>query len=276
MDFALVDPNELTIDEQNERRSDIGADPDSNDSLRESIRELGVTEVIKARQDGNGELKVYAGQRRTLAAQAEQIDKVPVLIKDLDDEDALIESIVENTTQLKKEVSREDRAKAIQWLVEQQGGKKEVADATGLSPGTVRNWLEPYRDEWKNTIFHPEYEGEREVDPEQLSDELLRTIRKVTEGERAEEFAIRIIEEKIPTKAVKQAASRASNADEFDEKLDEMQEKVTKSRDHVQERVYLVGDDAEAVKKYAKTRGVTEREAIEHLTKEKLEEEGYY
>ena len=65
--------------------------------LANSIKEKGILQPIIVRQrDNNESYEVIAGERRWRAAQIAQLDNVPVIIKNLTDEDALEIAIIEN------------------------------------------------------------------------------------------------------------------------------------------------------------------------------------
>tara|TARA_E500000178_G_C17037869_1_gene764480 strand:+ start:5229 stop:6131 length:903 start_codon:yes stop_codon:yes gene_type:complete len=65
--------------------------------LANSIKEKGILQPIIVRQRENNEsYEVIAGERRWRAAQIAQLDNVPVIIKNLTDDDALEIAIIEN------------------------------------------------------------------------------------------------------------------------------------------------------------------------------------
>ena len=65
--------------------------------LANSIKEKGILQPIIVRQrDNNESYEVIAGERRWRAAQIAQLDNVPVIIKNLTDDDALEIAIIEN------------------------------------------------------------------------------------------------------------------------------------------------------------------------------------
>jgi ParB family chromosome partitioning protein len=65
--------------------------------LANSIKEKGILQPIIVRQrDNSDSYEVIAGERRWRAAQIAQLDNVPVIIKNLSDDDALEIAIIEN------------------------------------------------------------------------------------------------------------------------------------------------------------------------------------
>ena len=67
-------------------------------SLVDSVREHGVLQPILVRRVGEktDAYEIVAGERRWRAAQTAQLSRVPVIIKDLDDREALELALVEN------------------------------------------------------------------------------------------------------------------------------------------------------------------------------------
>jgi len=112
---------------------------------------------------------VVVGQRRTLAAQGAGLDEIPVVVMDFDDGDALEASITENVEAFNEDVSRKDRAFAIQRLKDMKGwNNRQVADSLGVHQRVVIDWLEYTRDEWAGTIVDPELDAEEIENEENL------------------------------------------------------------------------------------------------------------
>lgn len=66
------------------------------DSLIASIREHGILQPLLVRPSLEGEFELLAGERRYRAAQALKLEKVPVLIRNLADQDAIQVALLEN------------------------------------------------------------------------------------------------------------------------------------------------------------------------------------
>lgn len=66
------------------------------ESLVASIREHGILQPLLVRPLQSGDYELVAGERRYRAAQQLQLDQVPVVIRDLDDHDAVQVSLLEN------------------------------------------------------------------------------------------------------------------------------------------------------------------------------------
>lgn len=270
-ELIRVDPSLVEVDDVNERKDGVGPETDIGD-LEQSIAEKGIDTPPQARPvDGEEKYKVFAGQRRLLAAKTVGLPEIPLLVKDLDDMEALAASINENNEHLDKDVPRKNRAVAVEELVEEWDIDK-AADEFGVKPQTVRNWLEPTRDFWSETIFDPEVETS--LDTEYLADDLLAEIRRVTESsEVAEEIAERVIDKNVPPNIIRSAASIADNSDDFWSEIREQWNAEVRGRTRIRPRITLTGDNADMLKDWAKHRGLNEAEAVRQIVIERLEKE---
>jgi ParB family chromosome partitioning protein len=70
--------------------------PQAMDSLVASIREHGILQPLLVRPSLEGGYELLAGERRYRAAQTLKLEKVPVLIRDLADQDAIQVALLEN------------------------------------------------------------------------------------------------------------------------------------------------------------------------------------
>ena len=71
-------------------------DPARLNDLVSSIKEKGVVQPVLVRVVGEGEYELIAGERRLRAAREAGLSKIPVIIKDVKDEDILELSLIEN------------------------------------------------------------------------------------------------------------------------------------------------------------------------------------
>jgi ParB/RepB/Spo0J family partition protein len=270
-----LDPNNLKIDTVNERVSNVNPHSEDGESLQDSIEELGVIKPIIVREV-NGEYHVVAGQRRTLAAQAVGLDAIPARILDLDDTEARILSITENAEEFDKEVSDEDRAAAFKELLESGLSFSDIADRTGFSEPTVRKYVEPALDYWEDTVFEadPEADDEdTEFGPDDISLRVLQIIRNNTSNKnRRERIAKKVVRENVKNKYVKEAADRADTGDEFEKELERIITELNSDVTRIRERIHLSGPEAEQIEEIMKDRGVGDKEVLEMLIEERLEQ----
>ena len=91
-EIAFLDINQIKDNSQQPR---VNYASDKLEELKMSIKEKGVLQPILVREK-DGVFEVIAGERRLKAARLLHLDKVPAIIKDVSDQDALVISLVEN------------------------------------------------------------------------------------------------------------------------------------------------------------------------------------
>ena len=117
-------------------------DDEALESLVASVREKGVLEPLLVRRlEGDEEsFEIVAGERRWRAAQAAQLHRVPVVIKEIDDRDALEIALIENLH--REDLSPIEEAEAYDRLMSEFGHTQErLAASIGKSRSHVANLL---------------------------------------------------------------------------------------------------------------------------------------
>tara|TARA_R110002096_G_scaffold17764_11_gene61316 strand:+ start:1176 stop:2069 length:894 start_codon:yes stop_codon:yes gene_type:complete len=110
--------------------------------LADSIKAHGVIQplVVRARADHPGHFEIVAGERRWRAAQLAGLDEVPVLVRGLDDREALAVALVENLQ--REDLSPIEEAEAFRRLLEDFGLTQDtVAGLVGKSRPQISNTL---------------------------------------------------------------------------------------------------------------------------------------
>jgi ParB family chromosome partitioning protein len=108
--------------------------------LASSIEEQGIIQPILVRELGDSKFEIIAGERRWQAARIAGLKEVPVLIKDISDNDALALALIENIQRENLNVIEE--AHGIKRLIDEFGMTHEVAaDSIGKSRATITNLL---------------------------------------------------------------------------------------------------------------------------------------
>ncbi|MGB1686569.1 MAG: ParB/RepB/Spo0J family partition protein, partial [Pseudomonadales bacterium] len=108
--------------------------------LAESIQAQGLMQPIVLRTLGQDSYEIIAGERRWRAAQQAGMEKVPVIVRDVDDESALAMSLIENIQ--REDLNPLEEARALQRLIDDfQLTHQEVAEAVGKSRSAVSNAL---------------------------------------------------------------------------------------------------------------------------------------
>ena len=112
------------------------------ETLIASVKEKGVLEPILVRESPSigGEFEIIAGERRWRAAQAAQLHDVPVVVKKLDDQEALEIALVENLH--REDLSPLEEAEAYHRLMKDFGHTQDgLAKSIGKSRSHVANML---------------------------------------------------------------------------------------------------------------------------------------
>ena len=107
--------------------------------LKASIQEKGILQPILVREK-NGGYEIIAGERRLRAARALNFEEVPVIVKNVTDQEALVIALVENIQ--REELNAIEEAEAYKKLIEDFGYSHEsVAKSVGKDRSTITNLL---------------------------------------------------------------------------------------------------------------------------------------
>ena len=108
--------------------------------LADSIRQKGLVQPIVARPDGRGGYEIVAGERRWRAAQRASVHQVPVIVRELTDQEALEIAIVENVQ--RSDLNAIEEASGYNELMERFGYTQEqLSDVIGKSRSHLANTL---------------------------------------------------------------------------------------------------------------------------------------
>ena len=110
------------------------------EELATSIRAQGVIQPIVVRSVGNKKYEIIAGERRWRAAQLAGLDKVPAIVRNINDETASAMALIENVQ--REDLNAMEEATAYHRLTEEFGlTHQEVANVVGKSRTAVSNLL---------------------------------------------------------------------------------------------------------------------------------------
>ncbi len=130
-------PIEHLIPNQNQPRKNFSID--ELNSLASSIRETGIIQPILVRKI-NDFYEIVAGERRWRAAQIAKIHEVPVLIKELTNEEVVKISIIENIQRV--DLNPIEEANSYNQLIRDYGYTQEkVSSSLGKSRSYIANSL---------------------------------------------------------------------------------------------------------------------------------------
>ena len=110
------------------------------DGLAQSIQSRGIVQPILVRELTTGKFEIVAGERRWRAAQIAGLASVPVLVRDIPDEQALGIGLIENIQ--REDLNAIEEAAGIKRLIEEFTLTHEsAAHAVGRSRAAVTNLL---------------------------------------------------------------------------------------------------------------------------------------
>jgi len=154
--FLWIPPNKVKVGDFRVRTS---FDKEKLEDLKRSIKRRALLAPIVVKENGDGTYTLIAGERRLIAIKELGLKEVPVIVRKLADEDAvLIEMGIEN-------IQREDlsyyergrwvaKMKSLSWTV------TALAEETGIGHQRLYEWLSFYEDseKYKKTIknFEPD------------------------------------------------------------------------------------------------------------------------
>lgn len=131
LDIKKIEPN------RNQPRKQF--DEDAIDELADSIKKYGVIQPLIV-QKKNDYYEIIAGERRWRASKKAGLKKVPVVIRDYDEDETLKISLIENIQRENLNIIEE--ALAYKSLQEQYGLKHdEIAEAVSKSRANITNTL---------------------------------------------------------------------------------------------------------------------------------------
>ena len=140
----IIIQNKALIGDLNRNRFQprIHFDEQKLEELAQSIKKNGIIQPIAVRTDVNNDerYEIVAGERRWLAAQKAGLHEVPIVVLDLDDNEALEVAIVEN-------IQRDDLN-----IIEEAKGYKRLADEFGYDQEKIAKFMSKSRSHISNTL----------------------------------------------------------------------------------------------------------------------------
>jgi ParB family chromosome partitioning protein len=115
-------------------------DQEALNALAASIKAQGIMQPILVRPVGDGKHEIIAGERRWRAARIAGLNSVPVLVRNVPDQQALAVALIENIQ--REDLNALEEAAGIERLIREFSlTHQAVADAVGKSRTTVTNLL---------------------------------------------------------------------------------------------------------------------------------------
>lgn len=117
-----------------------GMEAEALEELAASIQSQGIIQPIVVRQIGIDKFEIIAGERRWRAARKAGLNKVPCLIKKVDDREAIAMALIENIQ--REDLNAIEEAQALERLQQEFSlTHQQVADVIGKSRTSVTNIL---------------------------------------------------------------------------------------------------------------------------------------
>lgn len=302
LEVKHVDPDKIAVDEQNERQDE----PLETEGLEQSVKKNGVVEppVCRIRDsDARVPYSVVQGQRRVAAAQAVQLDEIPILVGEFDDMEALIRSISENMASGRKEVTTQTRAAAI-WELWKLDAKRRgidldegtdeyypnaqrIARLLGVPTKTASRWIEPLKKEFVGTEMDPRVKlnnGEMtsvnsakiaDISPKKLS--LIRN-QLSGGGEEAVEIVRRVQEEDLSIEDVQRVAEESPSYEDAEQAIEAVvraNEAVKGAKGYLLDQMQFGSETSDGLRRAATETGQTRQEVVMNAVQYYLRNEGY-
>ena len=160
-------------------------DGEKLDELAQSIKENGVIQPIIVRQSPVIGYEILAGERRYRASLLAGLTSIPAVVKQLSDQEMMVQSIIENLQ--RENLNPIEEARAYESLVEKGFTHAEIADKMGKSRPYISNSIRLLS--WPEQILS-------EVENGKLSQAHARSLVGLNK-EQQDYFFQRIIEEDI-------------------------------------------------------------------------------
>ncbi len=197
------------------------------EELSNSIKSQGVMQPIVVRPIADKKYEIIAGERRWRASQMAELDKIPVIIKDVPDEAAIAMALIENIQ--REDLNPIEEAMALHRLQQEfELTQQEVADAVGKSRSTVTNLLRlmSLKEDVRRMLEHGDLEMGHARAILGLSQELQSAAAKSVVGKglsvRQTESLVRKLQEdssKKPTEKIESSADIRQLQDSLSEKI---------------------------------------------------------
>lgn len=114
--------------------------PEALEDLTASIKTQGIMQPIVALKKDKGEYEIIAGERRWRAAQKAGLKRVPIILKNVSDQNKLELAIIENIQ--RDDLNPIEEGEAYQLLAEKYNlTQKDIAEKVGKERATVANLM---------------------------------------------------------------------------------------------------------------------------------------
>jgi ParB family transcriptional regulator, chromosome partitioning protein len=192
---------ELPVDQihPNPRQPRRRFEPDAASGLASSIRMQGLLQPVVVRPRAAGGWELIAGERRWRAAKEAGLGTLPALVRNADDRDTLLLSLVENVA--REQLSPVEEARAYALLIDEFDlSLGDVAERVGKAKPTISNRVRLL--DLPDDVLWMVARGE-------LTERHARAVLAVPDREGQKRLAKRIVEQGLSARAAERAAQDA-------------------------------------------------------------------
>jgi ParB family chromosome partitioning protein len=192
---------ELPVDQihPNPRQPRRRFEPDAASGLASSIRTQGLLQPVVVRPRAAGGWELIAGERRWRAAKEAGLGTLPALVRNADDRDTLVLSLVENVA--REQLSPVEEARAYALLIDEFDlSLGDVAERVGKAKPTISNRVRLL--DLPDDVLWMVARGE-------LTERHARAVLAVPDREGQKRLAKRIVEQGLSARAAERAAQDA-------------------------------------------------------------------
>ncbi|MET3558054.1 ParB family chromosome partitioning protein [Streptococcus rupicaprae] len=164
--------------------------------LAQSIKENGIIQPLIVRKSPILGYELMAGERRLRASQLAGLDNVPVIIKELSDDDMMNQAIIENLQ--RKDLSPIEEARAYKRLIERGNTHEMIAQTMGKSRPYISNTIR---------LLQLSDKVLEALEAEKISQAHARTLLIFEDEKLQEEWLTRIIQQKLSVRQLETLTS---------------------------------------------------------------------
>ena len=130
----------ISLIEPNKAQPRKAFDKEKIDELSLSIKENGVLQPLIVRELNNGRYQIISGERRWRASRQAGLEEIPVIVKELSDQQVLEIGLIENLQ--REDLNAVEEAHGYRTLMSEFGlTQEQVAESVGKSRSAVTNTL---------------------------------------------------------------------------------------------------------------------------------------
>lgn len=188
------------------------------EELASSIRQKGLIQPLLVRRNGD-HFELIAGERRLRAAQLAGLRQVPIIVRDVGDEDSLELALIENLQ--RENLNPLEEAKAFQRLGDEFGlTQEEIASRVGKRRSTVANAV--------RLLSLPAAVQEK-IEAGAISAGHARALLGLASADKQEDLARAVAENRLSVRDTERVVQRETASSPIDPDCQAMEDELTRS-----------------------------------------------